>query len=255
MSTHVGLRRQRWLVHIPAGYSPTERHRTVVLLHDDAGATPESALAETGLVGLADEHGFIVVAPEERDFAAGWMQPSDHDDARRAVAQTRAQTCVDPDKIFVIGHGAGGNGAYALSCDDWVGGVAAVAHVPRAARKATCTPQRPIPFFQILPTESEYLPEEGGTNCLNKLKSSFDELEEAWQRRGRCRADTERVWFEHPEGVCRTWQCAHPVVSCRASGGRQWPGAPARGVDVLNCDGPATKFPHTETIWRFFSEL
>ena len=108
---------------VPAGYAESEPAPLVVLVHGytSSGAQQESYFK---LSALADEYGFLFVAPDgtvekagqkNRFWNAGEMccnfQGSDVNDAaylKTLIDAVRAQYSVDPKRIYMSGHSNGG---------------------------------------------------------------------------------------------------------------------------------------------------
>ena len=82
--TSGGIER-RALVHVPADVNPGRRLAVVFNLHG-SGSNPEEQMARSGLAATAEEHGFVVAAPQGgvgSGTSWAWNVPSRHDGARR----------------------------------------------------------------------------------------------------------------------------------------------------------------------------
>jgi pimeloyl-ACP methyl ester carboxylesterase len=142
----------RYLVQVPLEYDPLRHYPTIVTL-PDAGVTPEQMLdfwagsADNNgeRLGQAVRHGYIVVAVD-------WQQPHQFtydytDREHHAVLGALRDACrrfsIDTDKVFLTGHGIGGDAAWDIAIshpDLWAGviPVAALAdkYVGRYAKNA-----------------------------------------------------------------------------------------------------------------------
>ena len=244
---------QIWLVHVPKSYDRDTPHPVVLFLHDDGGSNAVKGLRETRIGETADKYGFVIVAPTDSALAHGWSTAAALERARASVEQLGQHVCVDDEQIYVLGFGGGGKAVYSLGCDPWVAGVASVSYVPHAGPEI-CKTKRSVPMLHILGTKSGYMPVRGGSDCRGAQKPSFDQAESTWRAWNTC-GDAAKPYLDSPHGVCVTWDCVEPTVSCRIDGGRRWPGTKPRSIDFLGCDGPGTKFPHNETIFTFFKQL
>ncbi len=247
-----GLRERTWIQHTPVGYDPAVQHPLVIFLHDDGGATARSSLAETRLAETADKYGFVIVAPQDDAIAYVWSNPRDIDTIEFVHDATRKSTCIDEDRVFMVGYGSGGWGVEGASCLPWVKGGVIVSFMLEQPR-FNCQPQRGVPMLVILPTHSGYLPPGGGPDCLNNSKVSFDGFDEMWRTRNGCGSAATAFATQGASG-CTAWDCESRYASCRIDGGRRWPGAPERQIDLVRCDGPSTDFPYNETLWKFLSD-
>ena len=102
------------ILYIPPGLSPTEPLPLVVALHGDPGS---AELAIGWFRGLADEMGFLLMAPASRDHT--WDAVIDVYDwdvpvIDRALETTFATCRVDPARIGLVGFSDGGTYSIAL---------------------------------------------------------------------------------------------------------------------------------------------
>jgi hypothetical protein len=147
----------RYLVQLPPEYDPLRQYPTIVALAD-AGVTPEQVLdfwagpldEEKGeRLGQATRHGYIVIAVD-------WQQPHqftyDYSDREHylvlgALRDACRRFAVDTDRVFLTGHGIGGDAAWDLGIahpDIWAGVIPIVAvadrYVGRYAKNAEYVP-------------------------------------------------------------------------------------------------------------------
>jgi poly(3-hydroxybutyrate) depolymerase len=95
----------------------------VIALHP-SGTAPERILLSQGLLGLADERGYIVAAPTGYDMRAWYASDNSRRpgnggelserDAMNVLEAVRAEYTVDPDRIYLMGHSMGGGGTWHL---------------------------------------------------------------------------------------------------------------------------------------------
>jgi len=124
----------RYVVQLPPEYDPLRRYPTIVALAD-AGVSPEELLdfwsgpvdGEKGeRLGQATRYGYIVIA-------ADWQQPHqftydysarEHHAVLGAVRDACRRFAVDTDRVFLTGHGIGGDAAWDIGLahpDLWAG--------------------------------------------------------------------------------------------------------------------------------------
>jgi hypothetical protein len=125
----------RYVVQLPPEYDPLRRYPTIVALAD-AGVSPEQMLdfwsgpadkTRGGeRIGQATRHGYIVIAVD-------WLQPQqfsyqysarEHHAVLGALRDACRRFSVDTDRVFLSGHGVGGDAAWDLAIahpDLWAG--------------------------------------------------------------------------------------------------------------------------------------
>lgn len=129
----VGNRLVRWLVQLPPEYDPLRSYPTILTL-GDLGVAPEAQIdywAGTSRhgkrrAGQATRHGYVVVAVD-------WAQPDqlkyeysaqEHAAVLAALRDAMRRVSIDPDRVFLTGHGVGGDLAWDLALahpDTWAG--------------------------------------------------------------------------------------------------------------------------------------
>jgi polyhydroxybutyrate depolymerase len=128
----------------------------------------------TDLVPFADEHGFVVVAPEGHAPDAGWMWepsvadiPLTSDDRDIAFIDALLDSlgdglCLDLARVYATGFSVGGHGVMALACalDDRIAAAAPAAMFSDLGDG--CRPQRPVPVLALSQTGDEYVYWDGG---------------------------------------------------------------------------------------------
>lgn len=245
-----GLQREEWITYMPNGYRPDHRHPVLLVFHAD-GSTATEALRTTDLREFANVKNFIIVAPH-RDTIVAFRDGVEPSLIERMLDQTRAELCVDSDRIFAFGTGGGGGGVEALTCSSWVVATATTSYRFNHER-FLCENTRPVPTLYFAPLLSQHLPVKGGVTCGRyETIVPLATHDQMWRDRNLCK-EPKREYLRRGKSVCHTWDCAEPYVSCHIDGGHAWKGH-RRAIDVLKCDGPPADFPHLETMWRFFEE-
>ena len=246
---------QSWEMAIPGRYSADQKHPLLILFHTDM-STPREFIASSRFTGLDTPQPPIVVAPLGRNPAA-WRNITTASQAQELVGAVSKVVCVDPERVFVVGHGTGGRAALNLSCTPWITAIAVLQYLPRP-REVFCAPASSKPVILINPTNSKHIRLEGGEGCgiLPKSMISLGDWERHWRDRNGC-AGSAREETQHRDGVCRRYACDAPLASCEDVGGFGWPGSAPRdaGRDPWKCDGTPAQFPAEQVIWEFFDSI
>ncbi len=101
---------------LPAEYSSDHVYPLVVALHA-GGMQPEKELtwwAGSDIAGPAHRNGFIVIAPEYMDEGGdkGIGSAESHRRVVDAIRDARKRVFVDSDRIYLVGHGLGGDAVF-----------------------------------------------------------------------------------------------------------------------------------------------
>lgn len=244
-----GLTARELQAYVPTDYDRSTTYPLIVLLHE-SGADPGDFIAETRFHDLADD--VVVVAPYG-GFEAAWGHQS-HRIISAAIDDALASLCIDPTRIFVVGHSSGGGAAEQVPCRiPRVRAIATTAYI-RTLRSSSPCPDDPIPAIALIGKDDGYNPVAGGKSCSGHTKYSLPDVEAMWRKRNTCKAESA-AWFEFRGSRCMAWDCQAPYVTCVLNGGRGWDGTGDRPIDLHDCDGEPADFPHAETIWRFFSSV
>ncbi len=237
-----------YMVHLPARYESTRAY-PLVMLFQTAVYPRSSFVHSSGAHDLADREGFIVLSFDKIDDTTVF-QPGDHALVRAALSETAALACVDPQRLFAVAHGLGGQFAREVACEVPLAGLATagdwVSPGPVKCEGA-------VPFIRIVGHEDLYAPIDGGRNCMGDAMKSLAQIEADWRIKNKC-DDAQTTWLKRGSSTCTTWGCAEaPFVSCRIAGGHFWPGA-TPGIELPLCARPVANFPIMDTIWKFFEE-
>ncbi|MGC3968444.1 MAG: alpha/beta hydrolase-fold protein [Pirellulales bacterium] len=122
-----------YTVQLPQEYDPHRRYPVIMALHG-AGATPTfelewwagGATADGRRFGQADRFGYIVIAPawaKEQQTAYNYSE-DEHAAVLYTLRDAYRRFSIDTDRVFVAGHGMGGDAAWEMSIshpDLWAG--------------------------------------------------------------------------------------------------------------------------------------
>ncbi|HEY8173333.1 MAG TPA: PHB depolymerase family esterase [Dehalococcoidia bacterium] len=181
-----GGRDRRFLLHVPAGYDGTTAAPLVVAFHD-ASSTPEGFAGDSRLATATDTAGAVVAWPVA-DSAGGWNDAADAaraDDVsfmRELLATLDASLCIDGDRTFVAGYGAGGGMALRVACamEDEIAAVAVV-----ASSYPNCRANVPLIAFHGM--NDAQIPFEGATRTASTVGSlPVRRLVSEWAREAGC---------------------------------------------------------------------
>jgi pimeloyl-ACP methyl ester carboxylesterase len=129
----VGDREVRWMVQLPPEYDPLRSYPTIVTL-GEIGTAPEWQLdfwaggvrEGVGRVGQATRHGYVVIAVEwaASDQLRYGYTAEEHAAVLASLRDAMRRVSIDPDRVFLTGHGSGGDLAWDLALshpDLWAG--------------------------------------------------------------------------------------------------------------------------------------
>lgn len=257
-----------YLLHVPASYDAAEPVPVVFNFHGH-GSSAQQQLVYADFRPLAEEHGFVVVAPDgqgtPRRFTLLGATTSEADDVEFAVALldhlAATRLCVDERRVYSTGMSNGGALSSVIACraaDRFaaVGAVAAMIYVPPCDGGAAAG-GRPAPIVAMMGTADPVVPYAGGrVNCCGNpnIPAAPATLGDFAARNGCDEAPAESR--PRPSIVHRVWSGCERATAVELytieGGGHTWPGA---GLD-LESRGLGRTTPDlvaTETIWAFFA--
>ena len=189
-------------VTVPSGYSDDAPAPLIVLLHTygRTGAVQDEYM---GLSGLADEYGFISVAPDGTPSAAennprfwnasaaccNWEGKELDDSAyiMGIIAAVKAKYSIDDRRVFIIGHSNGAFMAHRLA-HDHSGAIAAIASLAGADQSvARPVPPHAVHVLQIHGDADTAIAYEGGEIQGASYPSARQSVEN-WAGRNGCAA-------------------------------------------------------------------
>ena len=250
-----------WSMYVPEGYDTRTPVPMWIGLHG-RGLSPASQIAHAS--GLADEQGFVVVAPQRDHFGGDhWMW--DGDDTEMDVSRSNPDIalidalidrveedlCIDLARVYATGFSSGGGGVTVLACvlEDRIAAASAVVGLTFDLGDA-CELARPVPFLAIHGTADSGPYFAGGFRIGHRIKELYgsDSIPDrvgAIAGRNGCEAEpTGEAMSESVERV--TWACpagAEVELVVIEGGGHRWPTSfLPNPVDA------------TAEVWEFFEQ-
>ena len=236
-----------YLVQTPNEWDGKSSLPVVYMVHG-LGGQADTTLAYTGLGAQAEEHDFIVVAPQARSPELKWdfrtpasEEGSDAAFLQELVGEVAQRWCVDEDRQFAAGLSNGSAVVMSLACSgDFpfkaYGAVAAAFY-----DDASCKDSPPASIVYFHGTADRVVPFEGGPTPI-ELAPPVEESLAAWAEHDGC--TTKPAIDEVADDVERTtWKGCDDGSRLEAyyieGGGHTWPGAvaiPTLGVTTESID-------------------
>ncbi len=250
---------------VPPSYDSKTPHPVILVLrggNEDTG----SFLRSSGLPEVARAHGVVLIAPETMDdynYNDGIVEKS-----LDLLDREFVDLCLDPRRVFVVGHSHGAVGAERLACEPWVRAVGVSSYGRNIDdHTAACPVPHPVPLIALWPLKSPLHPVDGGDPAgCRKRTTAIAPLKDMEQRFADARDCTSppATARAQPGGRCAEWSCRVPYVSCHLDGGHGWPNTPGRRAGDFSfgmqryferCSGEPANFESAATIWGFFASL
>jgi len=272
-----GVRRS-YYVHVPPGHDGVTPLPVVLALHG-AFSTARDLERYTGLSGLSDREGFLVVYPQgiglgdlfrhwNSGACCGKARKLDLDDvgfALGTVDDVARRIPVDRNRLYVMGHSNGGMMAYRIAAErsDAVAALAVVSATiggrasPEEPEWVAPRPNRPVSVLAIHGRDDENVPYEGGRGAESHGKSSTISVTRSidlWRDADGCGGEPIVATTFAGRVERRTWSgCAggaEVTLYSVADWGHDWPGGPYTAK--LPEGDPMRDFSAAEIIWQFF---
>jgi poly(3-hydroxybutyrate) depolymerase len=169
---------------VPSTYDKERKTPLMVALHG-LGSNPQQILRYPKLTDLAEEHGYIVVAPMgynargwygQRSPKMGKTEPENlselsEKDVMNVLDIVRKEFNVDADRIYLMGHSMGGGGTWHLGLkypDVWAG-LAPIA--PAIFRKAEDVEKiKHLPVILVQGDQDKLVPVDGARRWAEEMK-------------------------------------------------------------------------------------
>jgi polyhydroxybutyrate depolymerase len=247
-----------YLLHVPSGYDGSTRAPVVVLFHG-YGGTPSAMVKTTHMDKLADEQGFILVAPQGRGAVSRWdfrspitATGSDLGFVRDLVNEVKADACVDGARVYAAGFSNGSALTLALACDGTTK-FAAYGAVSAPYYDAACATAPPAPIIYFHGMRDKVVPYGGAHTVIGWLPSVNVAMSE-WATHDGCPpSDSTTTVSEHVRHFA--WKSCRDDSAVEVyavdNGGHRWPGG--AGSSPGRVDGITTQEIDASTlIWEFF---
>lgn len=255
--TFQGTRRS-YTVRLPAGYDGRTARPAVFLLHG-LGRDGESLLRGTGMGRLADEEGFIVVAPEARGMVTSWdvrtpsgRPGSDVDFIDAVLADVREQACLDDERTHVAGFSNGAVMAMNLACRP-SSPFASYAAVAGPWFDESCRDAPATSMLSFHGTQDEVVGYSGAKTVIGTLPPVRQTMQD-WAEVSGCLASEREDLSRRVRHF--TWApCAAGVaveLYQLVGNGHVWPGAVTVGRSKDRNERTDEQVDATTLIWEFF---
>ncbi len=242
-----------YFVHGPRGWDGETDLPVVYLFHGLGGQADVNA-AYTGLAEVADDRGFVLVAPQAVGEGLSWDYRSDAPDGDVAFVEALAsmvgaQDCVDPERQFATGLSNGSALVFALACSG-TSTMQGYAGVAAAFYDTSCDASPPAPIVYFHGTGDEVVPFDGGPTPIEPVEPVPTTMA-GWAQHDGCGPDPD-VTPMGDDVEHLVWQgCDEPLEAYYIDGGGHvWPGAPP--FDAL---GPTTTTVSASVVMADFFGL
>lgn len=143
----------RYLVVAPPEYNPGRSYPAIVALRAEDRTLEETARFWIGSSELPPRNGYVVIVPEYASPDRGAYDYGDvaHDIVLRALNDARQRLNIDSDRVYLSGHGMGGDAAVDIGLshpDVWAGVIPFTAQVQHAAAVTFKNAPR-LPFYFV----------------------------------------------------------------------------------------------------------
>lgn len=169
---------------VPSKYDKAKKSPLIIALHG-LGSTPQQIIRYRGFTDLAEQHGYIVVAPMGYN-SGGWYgvrgptsrnsKPENlgelsQKDVMNVLDLVRKEFSIDDERIYLMGHSMGGGGTWHLGLEhpDLWAGLAPIApaifRAPDALEKI-----KHIPVILVQGDQDRLVPVAGARRWADKMK-------------------------------------------------------------------------------------
>jgi polyhydroxybutyrate depolymerase len=246
-------------LYVPAAYTGTRAVPVVFNFHG-FGSNAIQQMAYGNFKPLADQHDFVIVAPDGQESAAGrhfnlTFEKGLQNDITMVgalITHIEQSLCVDPARVYATGMSDGGAMTSALACD-LANKFAAFAAVAVVIYLPGCGDTNPVALAAFSGTADPVVPFQGGAvHCCGGtvLPAPSDSMAK-WAAHDHCSAaftDT-RLGSQVRK---RTWKgCTPPdapVFYIIDGGGHTWPGS----IPVARLGMTTQQIHASDVIWKFF---
>ena len=253
-------RSRSYIVHIPPGYDPKQPTPVVLAFHG-SGNNAEHMIRLCGLIGTADEKGFIAVYPNgtgrlrrRLSWNGGncctYAQRNCVDDVgfTRCLLDDLATVAnVDSKRVFATGISNGGILCYRLA-SELSDRIAAIAPISGTMGTAICNPERPVSVMHFHGTDDRIVPFNGGKGLGDRILGkpvfvSVDQTIQTWVKADGCP--------ESPVVVCEPTKVDDGTSVQRKTYG---PGNDGSEVVLFTINGGGHIWPERDSKGRFLGK-
>jgi polyhydroxybutyrate depolymerase len=172
--SHQGQNRS-YLFHAPEGLS---NNASIVLVMHGYSSNAQTIMEYSNFNALADEHKFVVVYPQGTTDSSGYqffnvgynfhngVEIDDLDFIRSLIASLQEKYSLSTQNVFSTGMSNGGDMSYLLACSasDVFRAIAPVSGTMMQTIYNSCSPQKPMPVFEIHGTDDRVTLWDGDPN-------------------------------------------------------------------------------------------
>lgn len=240
-------------VYLPNDYD-AERAYPLVMSFGPKYVTEGNFAKHAGLSALAVGNEFILVAVSAANRFDPWEdEDGDLAATRGALDEMKRQFCIDPSRVYAVGHHDGARYLRDAACSIPFSGIALSGFAEKIGRQR-CDMHPHVPTILVAGLNDDFIPIEGGMGCTNNGPyRTIDEHEQHWVDRYRCKDEPTR-FSKSDTSECRIWKdCDAPLALCRAEGGHHVSSSDWK-ILYLTCHGDQLDFAVGEEAWAFFQK-
>ena len=239
-------------IFVPSPYQPDVRH-TLIVSFRNTNVGPGDFSRRSGFREMVERgEPIVLVGPDNK---AEWNTWSDYEmieDTRKMVDHVREYYCIDPSRIFAIGHGEGARKAHLFACEVPLAGLALSSYAEPPGRP-TCSPSPPVPVIHVAGRRDPFVPIDGGLGCAGGTVIAAAEQDHRWWQRNTCKGTPQRGSITG-DAECKQYECAAaPYVRCIAEGGFHL-GEPKYAFLTPSCTLTRLRLTLADVVWPFFQE-
>jgi polyhydroxybutyrate depolymerase len=270
LTTNVAGYRRTVIVHLPNGYTGSNKLALVLSMHG-SGSTAADHELFTGMDATADTDKFIVAYPEGliRDgIGYDWNVPgepliggrtvpahaaNDVEFLTKLVGVLEQRYCINAARVYATGFSGGARIASQLACDSSTV-FAAVAAVSGLRSPTPCPSSRPVAILAFHGTADPVDPYDGHGQAY--WTYSVPQAAANWARQDGCSKTAASSKLAHAVTLTDYTHCKAGVaveLYTIAGEGHEWPGGPPLPSSLTNLLGPQTTAINANSVmWAFF---
>ena len=271
-----GGRKRRFHYYVPPSAKRGRKASVLLVLHGGAGNALQFAHT-AGAVQMANENGFVIVAPQGYGRWGWWLRRGGWNaDSRSRLgsAETkkinditfledlirfaRFESKVAPERVFAMGISKGGMMAFRLACA-LPDKISAIAVVAGTLSTDLCPDGAPVRLLQIHGSEDENVPLHGGHGRFSSNGADWPEVArgiEIFRQANGC-SDVPTVTRVASDTICESYNRdgQERVQFCLVDGGgHAWPGSQPSARQQARNVYVSPHFNASNYIARFFLE-